>query len=73
MNPLGKILILVGGVFVIAGVVLLLFDKIPFLGKLPGDIVVRKKNFRLYFPIGTSILLSIILTVILFFVTQIRK
>ena len=73
MNPLGKILILVGGVFVIAGVVLLLFDKIPFMGKLPGDIVVRKKNFRLYFPIGTSILLSIILTVILFFVTQIRK
>jgi hypothetical protein len=73
VNPLGRILILIGGVFVVAGVVLLLFDKIPLLGKLPGDIVVRKKSFRLYFPIGTSILLSIILTAILFFVTQIRK
>jgi hypothetical protein len=73
MNPLGKLLILIGGVFVVAGVVLLLFDKIPLLGKLPGDIVVRKKNFRIYFPIGTSVLLSIILSVILFFVTQIRK
>jgi hypothetical protein len=73
MNPVGKILILVGGVFVLAGVALLLFDKIPLLGKLPGDMVVKKKNFRIYFPIGTSVLLSVILTVILFFITQIRR
>jgi hypothetical protein len=73
VNPLGKILVLVGGIFILAGLVLLLFDRIPLLGKLPGDIVVKKKNFRIYFPIGTSVLFSIILTVILFFITQIRR
>lgn len=73
MNPPGKILAMVGGIFILAGLVLLLFDKIPLLGKLPGDIVVKKKNIRIYFPIGTSVLLSMILTLVLFFITQIRR
>jgi hypothetical protein len=64
-SHLGKMLILFGGIAVLIGLVLLFVDKIPFLGKLPGDIYVEKKNFTFYFPLMTSILISIILTVIL--------
>ena len=65
-SQLGKMLILFGGVVVLVGVVLLSFGKIPFLGKLPGDIIIQKKNFTFYFPIVTSILLSLIISLILY-------
>jgi hypothetical protein len=42
-------------------------DKIPFFGKLPGDIIIRKKNFTFYFPIVTSILLSLLISLIIYF------
>ena len=64
-NQIGKLLILFGALVVVIGVVMLFFDKIPFLGKLPGDIHVKKGNFVFYFPIVTSIILSILLTIIL--------
>ena len=64
-NQIGKPLILFGALVVVIGVVMLFFDKIPFLGKLPGDIHVKKGNFVFYFPIVTSIILSILLTIIL--------
>jgi hypothetical protein len=62
---IGKVLIGVGLLIVILGVILVLSPKIPYLGKLPGDIVIRRENFTLYFPVVTSILLSIVLTLIL--------
>jgi hypothetical protein len=62
---LGKFLIGVGLFIVILGVVLLLVPKIPFLGRMPGDIVVQRENFTFYFPVVTSVLLSVILTIIL--------
>lgn len=65
MPAMGKTLIIVGAVFVVAGVLLTAGAKIPFLGKLPGDIVVERKNFTLYFPLATCILVSVILTLIL--------
>ncbi|MDP3684812.1 MAG: DUF2905 domain-containing protein, partial [Ignavibacteria bacterium] len=61
-SQLGKMLILFGGVVVLVGVVLLSFGKIPFLGKLPGDIIIQKKNFTFYFPIVTSLLLSLLIS-----------
>ncbi len=64
-SSFGKILILAGGVLVVAGVVSAFLDKIPFVGKLPGDIVVRKKDFTIYLPIATSIVVSILLTILL--------
>jgi hypothetical protein len=65
---LGKFLVIAGVVIAGIGTVLLLFkDGIPFLGKLPGDIVIERKNFTFYFPLATSILLSIILSVIFYF------
>ncbi len=70
MQPLGKILIITGIVILIFGIILTFSGKIPFLGKLPGDIVIKKKNFTVYFPIATSILLSIILTLILYFLRR---
>jgi hypothetical protein len=66
MNPtVGKILILFGVLLISVGVGLLLFGKVPFLGKLPGDIHVQKKNFELYFPIATCIIASILLSLLL--------
>jgi Protein of unknown function (DUF2905) len=67
LTQLGKILIF-AGIFIFAiGVFFLFGDKIPFLGKLPGDIIIKKKNFTFYFPIVTSILLSIIISLIFYF------
>ena len=61
---LGKMLILLGVFIVIIGLLLLIGEKIPFLGKLPGDIIIKKEKITFYFPITTSILISIILTLV---------
>ena len=64
---LGKFVILLGVIIVILGLAITFWDKIPFIGKLPGDIVYKGKNFTFYFPIVTSILLSLIISLILYF------
>ena len=61
---IGKFLIILGAVIIAFGGLLLLSGKISWLGRLPGDIVIQKKNFTFYFPLATSILLSILLTLI---------
>jgi len=61
---IGKFLIITGIVIAAIGGLFLLSGKIPWLGKLPGDIVIERKNFTFYFPLATSILLSIIITFI---------
>jgi membrane protein implicated in regulation of membrane protease activity len=65
MTELGKLLIIVGGFVVVVGLVLTLGLRIPFLGKLPGDISVDRGNVHFYFPIATSLLLSVVLTLLL--------
>ncbi len=62
---LGKLLIIVGLVIMAVGALIILSGKISWIGRLPGDILIQKKNFTFYFPIATSIVLSIILTLIL--------
>jgi hypothetical protein len=64
MPAIGKILIAAGVILIIVGLAYLFADKIPFLGKLPGDIYVKKEGFSFYFPITTSIIISIILTIL---------
>ncbi len=67
MNPLeglGRILIIFGALMLILGGALLLLPKIPFVGRLPGDIYIRKGNFILYFPIVTCIILSLFLSLL---------
>jgi len=71
MGEIAKGLILIGSVLVVAGF-LLAAQKLPFLGKLPGDIVVKKENFTFYFPLATSILLSIIISLILWIIGKFR-
>jgi hypothetical protein len=74
MNPpvenIGKLLIIGGFALLVVGVILLFFNKIPFLGKLPGDILVKKENFSFYFPVVTSIVLSIILSLIVYLIRK---
>ncbi|MCK6619913.1 MAG: DUF2905 domain-containing protein [Calditrichia bacterium] len=72
LHPLGKILIGVGLVIVLAGIALMFADKIPLLGKLPGDIVVRKKNFTFYFPITTLIVLNLALWLIIWLIGKFK-
>jgi len=68
MASLGRLLIVLGVVFILLGIVLSYSNIFSFLrfGRLPGDIVVKRENFSFYFPITTSILLSLVITLILF-------
>ena len=74
MTDIGKSLIFMGFVIIIIGTVLLFSDKLPFnLGKLPGDISFKKENFSFYFPITTSILISIILSLLFYLFSRFFK
>lgn len=64
MEGLGKILLIVGGIIVVLGLVLVFSQHIPFLGKLPGDLFIKKDGFSFYFPIVTLLILSILITII---------
>jgi hypothetical protein len=64
MQELGKSLILFGVILAGVGVLLLFGNKIPLLGKLPGDILVQRRNFTFYFPLATSIIISAVLSLI---------
>lgn len=64
-SGLAKGLILLGLISVVVGIGLLLMDKIPFIGRLPGDINVQWKNVSFYVPLATCILISIILSILL--------
>jgi len=65
MEQTGKGIILLGVLLIAVGLILLYGEKIPYIGKLPGDISVKKENFSFYFPITTSILISILLSILL--------
>ena len=67
MADLGRTLLVVGGVLFVVGLLLTFGTRIPGLGRLPGDIVYRKGNFTFYFPLVTSLVLSLLLTAILAF------
>jgi len=64
LGSLGKLLILLGVLIIVIGLLLLVGEKIPWVGRLPGDIIIKKEKFTFYFPIATSILISIILTLL---------
>jgi len=66
MQELGKILIIFGLIIIGVGLLLTFYNKIPFIGKLPGDILIQKKNFTFYFPLATSIILSLVFSLFFF-------
>lgn len=61
---MGKILVIFGIILIGAGILLQFIHRIPWLGRLPGDVLIQKKNFTFYFPLTTSIFISIILSLI---------
>ncbi len=64
MGELGKTFIILGAVLLVVGVLLILKVQIPFIGRLPGDFFIKKENYSFYFPLTTSILVSIVLTLL---------
>lgn len=74
MERLGKGLIVLGIFVVVAGIIVWLFgDKLRWLGRLPGDIRVERENFKFYMPITTMIIISIVLSVILWLIRNLNK
>ena len=69
-SQLGKLLIVIGLFIAGVGCVLLLAGKIPWVGRLPGDFIYRGKNFSFYFPLMTSLIVSVILTIIFWFINR---
>ena len=72
-NEFGKYLIVLGVIIIGVGILITYWGKIPFLGKLPGDIKIEKDNFTFYFPIVTSIVLSLILSIIFILINYFKK
>ncbi len=71
---MGRALIGIGFLLVVVGFAVLALDKLGLpLGRLPGDLSFRGKNFQIFAPLGTSLLLSILLSLILFLVTRLRR
>lgn len=64
IQHIGRLLMIIGLVVALIGALVMLSVKIPWIWKLPGDILIQKKNFTFYFPLATSILISILLTIL---------
>jgi hypothetical protein len=74
MTDFGKLLILLGGALILGGIVLLLVGRLHLpLGRLPGDIIYRGKNTTFYFPLASSFLLSVLLTLVLYVIGKWRR
>lgn len=65
MLGIGKILVIVGGIIIVIGLIFIFSPHIPFLGKLPGDVTIKRDGFWLYFPVVTFLIISIILTIVI--------
>jgi preprotein translocase subunit SecY len=74
MDDLGRMLILVGGLLLVFGIILVLAGKVNLpIGRLPGDIVYRGKSTAFYFPLVTCVVLSVILSLVLYVVNRMRR
>ena len=73
MQEVGKVVISVGVIIIVIGAILSFFGKLPFLGKLPGDILIKRENFSFYAPITTGILISVVLSILLTIFSNIKK
>ncbi len=74
MGDLGRMLIFVGGLLLVVGIILVFAGKVNLpIGRLPGDIIYRGKNTTFYFPLATSILLSVVLSLVLYVVNRMQR
>jgi hypothetical protein len=67
---MARTLILIGVIFIFMGFVVYLINKIPGVGRLPGDILIKRENFSFYFPLTTCMLTSLILSLIFYFINN---
>jgi len=72
-HEIGKLLLIFGVILILLGLFFTFGGKIPYLGKLPGDIIIQRENFHFYFPIVTCILISAALTFIFWIIRILRK
>jgi len=70
MQDFGRLLFVVGLVIALVGILITFAGKIPWIGRLPGDILIRRENYTFYFPITTSILASILLTLLFWLLSR---
>lgn len=70
MTDLGRTLLILGCLIAVVGAVLMLSGKLPWLGKLPGDIYVKRENFTVFFPITTCIIVSVVISFILWMIRK---
>ncbi len=70
MAEFGKILIFIGLLLAILGVIFVFGTKLPFVGRLPGDISVERKNYSFYFPVATCIIISVVMSFILWLISK---
>ncbi len=70
LQGFGKFLVIAGIVIIVLGLALWFFDKIPFFGRLPGDITIQRGGFTLFIPITTMLLLSLIITILINILTR---
>jgi len=73
LAQLGRVLVLIGALILLFGVLLVVGDRVPFIGRLPGDITLRGDGWTVYAPLATSILLSVLLTAVLSLAAWLRR
>jgi hypothetical protein len=74
MSEFGKLLVVFGLILVVAGVILILLGRTNLpIGRLPGDFLYRSKNTTVYFPLATSLLLSVVLSLVLYVISRFRR
>lgn len=65
LEGLGRLLVLLGGILLLAGLTLTVADRVPYLGRLPGDLYIQRDNLTIFVPLATMVVLSLVLTVLL--------
>ena len=73
LQPLGRVLILIGVILIGFGLLLLVIPKLPWLGRLPGDIVIQRDRMTFYFPLASCLLASLLLTLLLWILGRFRS
>jgi uncharacterized membrane protein YidH (DUF202 family) len=73
VSDIGRLLIVLGVVIAVVGVLLVVAGRVPWLGRLPGDIHVQRENWSFHFPLATSLLLSVVLTLLLWLLGLFRR
>jgi uncharacterized protein HemY len=73
ISNFGQILIFFGGFLILIGLVFFLAEKIPYLGKLPGDIYIKRENFTFYLPLTTCLILSALFSLVFYLISRFLK